>query len=126
MIAPRPIVPIRPLSEASLRVWTALQGAGAISREYAMVDRDIAIAADVHERDIIECVDELNERGMFVVAKSAHGRWIGTVQEAIAYCEDLRRRVRNQFAKVRAIKRGIALRQKQEQLSLFNQPGVLS
>lgn len=115
---PRPAVPRPVLSENATRVWTVLRNAGATSEQYAMTDSQIAAAASLNHRHIVDAAKELLECGVLALAGST-GRWIGTVPEALAYADRIRSRGREMFDRVRAIKRGIALHQRQ--LSLFNQ-----
>lgn len=96
------------LSPAAVSVLEALRRAGATAEYRAVTDARLADSTGLPERDIIDAARELLDAGVLVLA-AGRGRWIGTVPEAIAYCERLEQRAKDIFGRVAAVRRGIEI-----------------
>ncbi len=83
-------------------------------------DRILSKHCSMPIRNVIDAARELLNSGVLVLADE-HGRWIGTLDEAIAYRDRLLKRVRNTAGRVSALNKAIAAHQQQLELT-FRRP----
>lgn len=106
-----------PLPTEAIRVWQFLREQNATSIERARTDREISEATHIHRRTVVKMCRELIRRGIFALADSSHGRWIGTRAQAVLYKQKLANRISGIGARMAAVDEG--LREYDAQLPLF-------
>jgi len=113
----------RSLSTEATRLLAALRLRGATQRDRALTHARLAELMGVNVRAVIDAARECLNAKLLVLAscQKPPGVWLGTLTQALAYRDELLKRVRHTAGRVSALDRAIAAHRGQLALDFVGQ-----